>query len=102
MDFNKRIANNILADLYKAKQHEISITILESNIRKNLDAVDSTFPSQIKSMTEKILSKISEHQQMQYSATLNTPNEGTYDESLPIGVLFDSEITILEEFTKAL
>lgn len=100
MDFNKRIASNIIADLNKAKQHEISITTLELNLRKNLDALDSTFPVELRSTIEDLFDKISDHQQNQYSSTLNTSNEGTYGESLPIGNLFDSEITMLNDFIK--
>lgn len=99
MDFNKKIAKKILADLQSTKKYKLSFKKLENNICQNIAAVDSTFPSNIKIIIESILLKITVHQQKQYASTLNTPEEGTYDESLPIGNLFDHEIAYLEEYT---
>lgn len=98
MDFNKKIAKKILADLQSAKKYNLSFKKLEDNICQNLAAVDSTFLSNIKIIIEGVLSKIAAHQQKQYASTLNTPEEGTYDEFLPIGNLFDHEIACLEEY----
>jgi len=98
MDFNKKIANKILSDLKKAKNQNISLEILENNVHLNLGAVDSTFPSYIRDTIEKILSKIEDHREEQYAATLNTPNEGMRDETLAVGDLFDLEISQIEEY----
>lgn len=71
---------------------------LEKNIYQNIEAVDSTFPIQVKDVIEVILLKIEEQKQAQYCATLNTPEEGTYDETLPVDDLFDAEIAFLEKY----
>lgn len=98
MDFNKKISNKILLDLQDAKKNNISIKRLEDKINQNLMAVDSTFPKQIILLIEGILSKIKIHKQEQYASTLNTSEEGTYNENLPVGNLFDQEIIHLKRY----
>lgn len=101
MDFNKKIARRILLDLQNAKKLNISVKTLEKNILLNLGAIDSTFPNEIKDMLDKTLWQITEHHESQYSASLNTPQEGTYDETLPNGNLFEPEIAYLEEYVRS-
>lgn len=98
MDFNKKMAEQILFDLKDAKNQSITLKVLEVEVRKNLGAVDSTFPREIKNLIEGIFSKIEIHQQNQYCSTLNTDQEGTCDETLPLDDLFDAEITHLENY----
>ena len=98
MNFNTKITHEIISDLQNAKKNNLSFRILKQNILENVGAIDSTFPIQIKDMLEVVLSKIENHQQIQYSNTLNTPNEGTYDETTPVGDLFDTEIAYLTEY----
>lgn len=96
---NKKIVRRILADLHSFKELTLSSFTLESNVHLNMGAVDTTFPSQIKDIIDLILSKLSDHQAEQYAATLNTPEEGTHDQNLPVGNLFDCEIALLEEYS---
>ena len=98
LDFNKKIAKLILTDLLSTKNNSLSLQALGGRVHINLAAVDSTFPNQLKVMLEEIPSKIEDHRQNQYSATLNTTKEGAYDESLTVGNLFNSEIAYLEEY----
>lgn len=98
MEFNKRIAKKILLDIQSAKKLHLSFKILDNNIRLNLDALDSTFPRYLKNMIEGVLTKIEDHQEEQYAATLNTPLEGTQDETIEVGDLFDVEIDSLERY----
>ena len=73
---------------------------LDGRVRLNLEAVDSTFPSQLRNMIEDISLKIEEHRDRQYAANINTAQEGTYDESLEVGDLFNSEIACLEDYVQ--
>lgn len=98
VDFNRKITKRILIDLQNVKKQNLSCKALEKNIRQNLAAVDSTFPLPIKAVIAEILLKIEGHQEEQYSATLNTSNEGTPDEALSVDNLFDNEIAFLEEY----
>ena len=97
-DFNKKITTKIFIDLQKAKDMALSLQELEYNINLNINAVDSTFPKHIREAITEVLSKIDDHRMKQYAATLNTPKEGTYDYSLPIGNLVDLEIDVLEQY----
>lgn len=97
-EFNKKIAEDILSDLKRAKNLELSFVDLEEYISAKLGGLDSTFPAHLKEILKKIPRKIHDHRQNQYAATLNTDDEGTYDESLPLDGLFDFEIESLQRY----
>ncbi len=96
MNFHKRMISRIILDLYNVKNQKISFHTLDKNICQIVDAVDSTFPLEVKNIIYEILLKIESHQEEQYISTLNTSNEGCSDEYLFVGNLFDNEISILE------
>jgi hypothetical protein len=98
LSFNKKIAKKILIDLVNVKNGILSLKNLEENINKNLDAIDSTFPTHLRGTILEVLPKISEHQMKQYAANLNTCEEGTYNEVLPVKNIFDFAIDALTDF----
>jgi hypothetical protein len=98
MDFNQRIAYRTLLALQAAKNRSMSFQSLQQLIELNLEAIDSSFSADIKNVLEKLLSKIDDHLQNQYAATLNTPFEGTLDQTVDANELFDLEIKRLQEY----
>lgn len=98
IDFNKKILRRILVDLRSFSQLNLSCSALEKKVHLNMGALDSTIPSHIKVIIEIILSKIEYHRQEQLVATLNTNQEGTYDQNLPVSGLIDSEIALLDKY----
>ena len=98
IDFNKKIIRRILIDLQNFNQLNLSCFALEERVHLHMGALDSTIPSHIKVIFEMILSNIEDHRQEQYAETLNTDQEGTYDQTLPVNGLLDIEIVLLEKY----
>lgn len=98
IDFNKRTLKRILVDLRSFSELNLSCFALEKRVQLNMGALDSTISSHIKVIIGIILSKIEDHRQEQLAATLNTNQEGTYDQNLPVSGLLDSEIALIEKY----
>jgi hypothetical protein len=97
-DYNKRMAYEILLLLEASTALNLSISDLEKQISTVKVALDKTFPESCREIIDIVLDKIENQRQLQYCATLNTENEGSYDESISLDNMFSKEIDILKQY----
>lgn len=100
MEFNKKIASNILEQLKKISANEISIIELEDSIEMNLEALDSTFPLELKSKLDNLVSTIFNEQNNTAAKFLNTATEANELDAQDT-VAFVECKKMLEDFVKA-
>lgn len=92
------MAQKLINDIESAKQHKMSLLELQDRVALHLGALDATFPQDIKKLLGDVYFIVEDLRQDQYVATLNTPQEGTFDETLPIGDSFDDIIFRLKNY----
>lgn len=97
MEFNHRIVSKIISDLEKARANKMPLDQLAILIEGHANALDSTFPKNLRVLVDNIFRKIHDLKLANYAANLNTDDEGLEEAGLRDSS-FDQAISSLREF----